>query len=243
MILKKIIRNFFKKKKFVRGDIHQNDISGTLHKCWGHVFGNHLFSDYIEFGVYHGDSFLESIKQFEEFRNWLDDQKLSSEKWRVNVALNSPLNQAVYFHGLDTFDGMPKNNEKNFVFHEKSFLSSYEKVHNRIQKIKFKNFYLYKGKFNEKKKLVFENFKDRKISIANIDCDIYSSTVDILTLAEKRIVPGTVILFDELIGYNAWKLNEFKAFREFVDRHAVKFDWIAAVANAGQAACVITDRR
>ena len=24
------------------------------------VFGNHLFGDYVEFGVYHGDSFLEN---------------------------------------------------------------------------------------------------------------------------------------------------------------------------------------
>ena len=178
MIIKKIIRDFLNRHKFIRGDINQNNRAGTLHKCWGHVFGNHLFGDYVEFGVYHGDSFLESIKQFEQFKNWLEDQKLSNEKWRVNVALKSPLNQGIYFHGLDTFEGMPENNEKNFVFHEKSFLSSYEKVLKRIQKINFKNFYLYKGKFYEQKKIIFENLKDRKISIANIDCDIYSSTVD-----------------------------------------------------------------
>ena len=151
-MMKKILRNLLNKYKFVRGDINQNTRIGILHKCWGHVFSNHLFGDYVEFGVYQGDSFIESIKQFEQFKKWLEDQKSSSEKWRVDVALKSPLNEGVYFHGLDTFDGMPENNEKNFIYHEKSFLSSYEKVLDRIHKIKFKNFYLYKGKFNDKKK-------------------------------------------------------------------------------------------
>ena len=122
--MKKIIRDFLEKYKFVRGDINLNSRAGALHKCWGHIFSNHLFGDYVEFGVYHGDSFLESIKQFEQFKKWLENQKNSSETWRVKVAINSPLNQAVYFHGLDTFEGMPKNDEKNFTFHEKSFSSS-----------------------------------------------------------------------------------------------------------------------
>jgi UDP-2,3-diacylglucosamine pyrophosphatase LpxH len=147
--MKKIIKDFLEKYKFVRGDINLNSRAGALHKCWGHIFSNHLFGDYVEFGVYHGDSFLESINQFEQFKKWLENQKNSSEKWRVEIATNSPLNQTVYFHGLDTFEGMPKNDEKNFTFQEKSFLSSYEKVQDRIQKVNFKNFFLYKGKFNE----------------------------------------------------------------------------------------------
>ena len=70
-------------------------------------------------------------------KSWLGNKKKSSETWRVEVAIKSPLNQAVYFHGLDTFEGMPKNDEKNFNFHEKSFLSSYEKVLGRILKLNF----------------------------------------------------------------------------------------------------------
>ncbi len=223
MILKKIIRDFFKKKKFVRGDIHQNDIAGTLHKCWGHVFSNHLFGDYIEFGVYYGDSFLESIKQFKEFKNWLEGQKLSSEKWRVDVASKSPLNQTVCFHGLDTFDGMPENNEKNYVFHENSFLSSYEKVYDRIQKINFKNFYLYKGKFKEQKKVIIENFKDRKISIANIDCDIYSSTLDSFNIIENFLQIGSIILLDD---YNAFNADNLKGQRKALREFKTKTKWI-----------------
>lgn len=58
----------------------------------------------------------------------------------------------------------------------------------------------------------------------HIDTDIYSSAKYILdTLyAEKRFVPGSIILFDELFNcehqsYAAWEPNEYKAFVEFGD--------------------------
>ncbi len=137
-------------------------------------------------------------------------------------------------YGFDSFIGLPEDWEGQGT--KKGGLSANGVVPN-IEGAKF-----YKGWFKDTIPVFLEEHEG-PFSFLHIDCDIYSSTVDILTLAEKRIVPGTVILFDELIGYDAWKLNEYKAFREFVDRHDVKFDWIAAVANAGQAACIITDRK
>jgi hypothetical protein len=221
--MKKILSYFLNKYKFVRGDLNQNNRIGMLHKCWGHVFSNHLYGDYVEFGVYHGDSFLESIKQFKEFKNWLAGQKSSSEKWRIEIASKSPLNQKVYFHGLDTFDGMPENNEKNFIFHEKSFLGSYEKVLNRIEKINFKDFYLYKGRFNEQKKEIFNNLKDRKISITNIDCDLYSSTVDSFNIIENFLQIGSIILLDD---YNSFNADNLKGQRKALNEYKEKTKWI-----------------
>ena len=220
--MRKILKNFLNRYKFVRGDINQNNRIGTLHKCWGHVFSNHLLGDYVEFGVYHGDSFIESIKQFEQFKKWLDDQKSSSEKWRVDVALESPLNKEIYFHGMDTFSGMPENNEKNFIFHEKNYISSYEKVLHRMHKINFKNFYLYKGKFKEEKK-IFENLKDRKIAIANIDCDIYNSTVDSFNIIENFLQIGSIILLDD---YNAFNADNLKGQRKALNEFKNETKWI-----------------
>ena len=158
-----------------------------------------------------------------QFKKWLEDQKNSNEKWRVEVAINSHLNQAVYFHGLDTFEGMPKNNENNFTFLEKSFLSSYDKVLGRIQKINFKNFYLYKGRFNESKKEILENFKDRKISIANIDCDIYNSTVDSFNIIENFLQIGSIILLDD---YNAFNADNLKGQRKALNEYKKETKWI-----------------
>ena len=40
------------------------------------------------------------------------------------------------------------------------------------------------------------------------DCDLFIGANDALSLLDHKIVPGTVILFDELINYNRWKENE-----------------------------------
>jgi len=221
--MKSILRKLLDKYKFVIGDIHLNNRAGMLHKCWGHVFSNHLFGDYIEFGVYHGDSFIDSIKQFKQFKQWLESQKLSSEKWRVDIALQSPLNKEIYFHGLDTFEGMPENKEGNFLFNKKNFLSSYEQVLNRINKHKFEKFYLYKGLFNEQKNNLLQNIKDRKISIVNIDCDIYSSTVDSFDIIEDFLQIGSIISLDD---YNNFNADNSKGQRKALIEFKTKTKWI-----------------
>ncbi len=60
----------------------------------------------------------------------------------------------------------------------------------------------------------------------HIDCDLYASTRIVLEAMAPCIVPGTVILFDEYFNFFGWREHEFKAFREFVDRFAVKYDYI-----------------
>jgi predicted negative regulator of RcsB-dependent stress response len=57
----------------------------------------------------------------------------------------------------------------------------------------------------------------------NIDCDLYSSTKTIFDLLGHRIIPGTVIVFDEYIGYKSWKNDEFKAFQEAIAQYQWKY--------------------
>lgn len=64
------------------------------------------------------------------------------------------------------------------------------------------------------------------IAFLHIDSDIYSSCVTVLEELNKQIVPGTVIVFDDMFGtlrYQNWEEGEFKAFQEWLekyDRHA-----------------------
>ena len=64
-------------------------------------------------------------------------------------------------------------------------------------------------------------------SFIHVDCDLYSSTHCVLENLAARIVPGTVIAFDEYFNYLSWRENEFKAFREFVNKHEVEYEYIA----------------
>lgn len=59
----------------------------------------------------------------------------------------------------------------------------------------------------------------RQASFFHVDCDLYSSTRTILYGLNDRIVPGTILLFDEMYPwkttYTEWRANEFKALLEW----------------------------
>jgi hypothetical protein len=133
------------------------------------------------------------------------------------------------FHGFDSFDGLPE------AWSGTGSSKGKFKTGN-VPDIPGVTFH--KGWFKDTIPEFLESHKEN-FAFIHIDCDIYSSTVDILTNLKNRIVPGTVMLFDELIGYNAWKEHEYKAFMEFVEENDVEYEWIGYVANAGQAACKI----
>jgi hypothetical protein len=60
----------------------------------------------------------------------------------------------------------------------------------------------------------------------HIDCDLFSSTQTIFRLLVDRIVPGTVILFDEYFNFPNWENHEYKAFQEFVAKQGIKYTYL-----------------
>lgn len=57
------------------------------------------------------------------------------------------------------------------------------------------------------------------VSFAHIDCDIYSSAKYVLDQLKDRMIPGTVLLFDEMINVIDYEIHEFKAFNEFLEEN------------------------
>jgi hypothetical protein len=49
--------------------------------------------------------------------------------------------------------------------------------------------------------------KDSFLAFANIDCDLYSSTLDILEAMHGRVVPGTILIFDEYMAHPSCKFS------------------------------------
>jgi hypothetical protein len=64
------------------------------------------------------------------------------------------------------------------------------------------------------------------VRFMNIDCDIYSSTKTILENFAKQIIPGTVIVFDEYIGNEHWREDEFKAIQEAVLKYGWEYEYL-----------------
>jgi hypothetical protein len=69
------------------------------------------------------------------------------------------------------------------------------------------------------------------IAFLHIDSDLYSSAQFVLDTYGSRIVPGTVILFDEYMNYPNWMEGEYKAFGEWSQRTGAKYEFIGFVPN------------
>ncbi|WP_353427645.1 tetratricopeptide repeat protein [Polynucleobacter sp. MWH-UH19D] len=112
-------------------------------------------------------------------------------------------------HGFDSFEGIPEawNDEPKGSY---SALGKLPHVPNHVV--------LHKGWFDETLPIFIEEFRG-PIRLLHIDCDLYSSTRTILNLLSKQIQKGTVIVFDEFIGYKTWADDEFKAFIEATEEY------------------------
>jgi hypothetical protein len=135
------------------------------------------------------------------------------------------------FHGFDSFEGLPEDwdmgqkNVKAEAFDRKGELPD---VPDNVK--------LYKGWFNETLP-PFLGETLSSISFLHVDCDIYSSTDYALNLLNDRIVPGTIIRFDELacwrhvfqeaspknkanrVLYTTWKDHEWKSLNEWLEKY------------------------
>jgi hypothetical protein len=66
--------------------------------------------------------------------------------------------------------------------------------------------------------------------------------VTILNNVAGMLVPGSIIIFDELINYHGWEDGEFRAFTEFAAERKLAFEYVAYNRTGGQVAVRILDR-
>jgi len=107
-------------------------------------------------------------------------------------------------HGFDSFEGIPED------WHQET-KGSYS-TKGQIPEVP-ENVTLHVGWFENSLPDFLIEHKE-PVRFVNIDCDIYRSTKTVLDLLHDRFVEGTVIVFDEYIGYEHWRKHEFKAFQE-----------------------------
>lgn len=119
-------------------------------------------------------------------------------------------------HGFDSFEGLPEvwHVEPKGSYTTKGIIPTVPK-----------NVRLHTGWFEDiLPKFLEEHNGD--IRFINVDCDMYSSTKTVLDLLAPRIQPGTVIVFDEYIGNEHWREDEFKAFQEAVVNNGWKYEYL-----------------
>jgi hypothetical protein len=77
------------------------------------------------------------------------------------------------------------------------------------------------------------------VAFLHVDCDLYSSTVTVLDHIGPRLVPGSVILFDEYFNYPGWQGGEHLAWQEYVARTGTEFTYLGYSIDDEQVAVQI----
>jgi hypothetical protein len=132
-------------------------------------------------------------------------------------------------HGFDSFEGLPED----WTYSQKQGRFGLD---GKLPVFAEANVQLHKGWFDATLP-VFLECHSGPARFVHIDCDLYSSACTVLDRLAERIVPGTVILFDEYLNYPGWEQHEFRAFREFVDRTGRDYRYIG-FASADSAVAV-----
>lgn len=136
-------------------------------------------------------------------------------------------------YGFDSFEGLPGD---WFLGVTKGYFS----LQGELPKLNVtqNNFRLVKGWFNE----TLPDFTSQiaePAAFIHVDCDLYESTKAILDGLCDRIVPGTVIVFDEYLNYPGWQNHEHKAWIEFCEAQKVKYRYVSFAPTMFSAAVVV----
>jgi O-methyltransferase len=181
----------------------QKEVLGAVDRCMEIVakdnFSGH--ADYLEFGIFKGYTF-----------------------WYAQRSANRLQLYNMRFFGFDSFTGLPEisidDETDNDEFYKGQFLCSKDNVVDALNRhgVDWRRTFLIEGFFDKslapEKKAGYEL---GRISIALIDCDLYSSTVEVLQFLGDLLTDGSLLLMDDWNCFG--KSNERgqrRAFAEFI---------------------------
>lgn len=208
----KILRLF--KLNRIAGKIYYNFFHGfnpagkelpdVIEKCFDKAIevGNVDNGDYYEFGIFKGFTFAYSF----------------------SYAKRKKLDKMTFF-GFDSFKGLPEiiglDITKEMPFYKGQFSAKKEKVIKDISRtnIDWSKAHIIEGFFNQtlndetKKK-----YGMNKIAVALIDCDLHSSTVEVLNFIRNMLLDKTIMIFDDWNAFNRDnERGQPKAFNDFLN--------------------------
>jgi len=131
------------------------------------------------------------------------------------------------FYGFDTFTGLPED----FGSIKKGGYSA----QNKFPDINDKRCEFVQGLFQHTLFEFLKIYSGNNKKVIHIDCDLYSSTLYVLTTLAPYLKTGDVIIFDEFIT----PTQEFKAFDDFCKAFYLEFELIGGQNNFHQTAVML----
>ncbi len=129
--------------------------------------------------------------------------------------------------GFDSFEGLPTHwYDVDGIYLPKGTFDV-----KQLPEVK-RNVRLVKGWFEDTIPKFLDAENEPIIKLLHIDCDLYSSTYTVLSKLNHKLIPGTIIIFDELANwmneksYN-YKEGEWKALEEWTYKFNREFTILA----------------
>jgi hypothetical protein len=154
----------------------------------------------LEFGVATGES----------FRKLLHFRDVAQRKHR--------LTNTITCLGFDTFEGMPAARDgDDALIWKAGDLPSDDVRLQRALEPKFRNFRLVKGLFGDTLDRSMQDFLRANPPVfVSLDCDLYSSTMDVLSVLLPDLVPNGALFYFDDVGVNFYseRTGQLKAIAE-----------------------------
>jgi hypothetical protein len=126
--------------------------------------------------------------------------------------------------GFDSFAGLPEKWRAGFDAGAFGEADLYSIVRRKLPA----EVELYKGWFQDSISLFLTKHPRMPAAFIHLDADLFSSTMIALSMMNNRIVPGTVLCFDELHSYPGYEKHEILALYLWMKQSAAE---MCAVAN------------
>jgi len=166
---------------------------------------------FLEFGVQDGNSILDFY----------------------NLYKSKNINGA--FFGFDSFFGLPEEKYDKYSPWKTGQFSCNGRV--SLNLLENKDINIVGGWFSDTlNSFLLPRFENKKIGIAHIDCDIYTSTIEVLEfiINNKLLCDGSILVYDDWGAYKSkglsedyeYSVAEARAHKEIVEKYNLHFELI-----------------
>jgi O-methyltransferase len=193
-----------------------------FYKVGSLIAGGNIRGDYLEFGVFTGNSFgiaYQAIRQA-----FIDTSTQNTWNSEPHCAVRRELWTSMRFVAFDSFQGLPEPTDGDTytgVFTKGALGSSESEFRRNVRD----------AGVHESKIVIVPGFFDctlngetiertrlRTAAIVHVDCDLYESTRSVLQFVTPLLVDGSVIIFDDWFQFRGRSdMGERRAFSEWCD--------------------------
>ncbi len=231
-LIKRVLRPFrvalgkmaiLPERPYVQPELDWNASMTLIEKAARFIVNDKIPGDYLEFGVFRGDSFRKAYKAIN-----------AAFERRVTTAYNATPedNQQrrtiwdnVRYFAFDSFQGLPELDgvdKQTTDFAAGQYSASMDEFKANVSRhgVDLKQVVCVPGWFeNTCGAQTIEQHQMRKASVIWVDCDLYHSAATVLNFVTPLLQDGTVIIFDDWYAYRGNpRLGEQRAFSEWIER-------------------------